>query len=850
MADLMLDLARLDPTVVLERLDTTLQGLSTGTATQRLKQYGLNDVAREPQVSIGARLWSNIANPLVVLLAGLALVSYITDDLRGTFVILAMIILGVVLRFFQEVRADASAQKLRAMVSNTTHVWRDGTLQPIRVHQLVPGDIITLGAGVMIPADVRILKSTDLSVDQSTLTGESMPVTKTAVTLQDASTTPFDVACLAFFGAHVRSGSATAVVLHTGARTFFGKLADTVVAAREQSSFDTGIDGFTWLMIRFIMVMVPIVFVVNWYTTKDWWGALLFASAVAVGLTPEMLPMIVSVNLSQGAQAMARRRVIVKRLNALQNFGAMDVLCTDKTGTLTEGRIQLADATDSRGAPSDPVLAYAFQNSSAQTGMANALDDAIVSAAQARMADWLHVPVTVVDELPFDFERRRMSVIIAGTAGNLLICKGAVDEVLACCTRIDTQDGREFLDDAHRTSVVRTIEERNRAGFRLLAVATRSDATHDHDYTVADEADLVLAGFLAFRDPPKASAAEALARLEALHVGVKILTGDSDVIAQFICHSVGLDGTRMLLGSQVALLDDAALHAVVDETTLFAKLTPDQKQRIIRALQANGHTVGFLGDGINDAPALKTADVGISVDSAADIAKESSDIILLDQDLGVLEQGVREGRRVFGNIIKYIRMAASSNFGNMFSMLGASALLPFVPMRPIQILLNNLLYDISQTAIPSDSVDPEWMEYPRKWEIGHIQKYILYIGPISTIFDMLTFVILIYGFGALAHPAFFQTAWFIESIFSQTLVIHVIRTNKIPFIHSMASRPLLLSSFVILAFAAWLTVSPFAPALGFVALPTSFWVTNFALLLAYIPLTQLLKVWFMRRYGI
>jgi Mg2+-importing ATPase len=494
-------------------------------------------------------------------------------------------------------------------------------------------------------------------------------------------------------------------------------------------------------------------------------------------------------------------------------------------------------------------LSYGYLNSALQSGLQNALDEAIIAGAGADTDAW-RADVRVVDEVPFDFERRRLTVVVDRGPERMLICKGAVEEMLTCCTHVVSAAGPVPLTPERQTAIEAVVAAQNRDGYRLMAVATKIlRQTEATDYAIADEADLVLRGFLTFLDPPKQTAAAALTALAALHVDVKILTGDSEAIAQYICTAVGLPGERMLLGSQIAQMDPEQLKAAVAGATLFAKLTPDQKERIIRALQQRGHTVGFLGDGINDAPALKAADVGISVDSAADIAKESSDIILLEQDLGVLEQGVREGRKVFGNIIKYIRMAASSNFGNMFSMLGASAMLTFVPMKPIQILLNNLLYDISQTAIPSDAVDPEWMAYPRKWEIGKLQQYILMIGPMSTLFDIITFVVLLYGFNAGDNPTFFQTAWFIESIFSQTLVIHVIRTDKLPFVQSMASWPLMLSSFAILAVAAWLTVSPFAEVLGFVALPWSFWLVNFALLVAYIPLTQVVKVWYLRRYG-
>ena len=591
------------------------------------------------------------------------------------------------------------------------------------------------------------------------------------------------------------------------------------------TSFDKGINQFTWLMIRFMAVMVPAVFLINGLTKHNWVEAFLFAVAVAVGLTPEMLPMIVTVNLSQGAVMMAAKKVIVKRLNAIQNFGAMDVLCTDKTGTITKGKIVLEKHLDVRGEPSEKVLHYGYLNSYHHTGLKNLLDEAILDHEELEDRLKANEKYRKIDEIPFDFVRRRMSVVIEDETGlNILICKGALDEVMSQCSRVEINGEVTSMSPEHDAKSREMAGVLNGEGFRVIALAYKEmpGAKDEPVYSVKDESDLILLGFLAFLDPPKETASEALKRLHALNVDVKILTGDNEIITAYICKQVGMPVENLLLGSQIEKMNDTELSEAVRSASVFARLVPAHKERVVHALQSNGHVVGFMGDGINDAPALKAADVGISVDSAVDIAKESSDIILLENSLLILEQGVLEGRRVFGNIIKYIKMAASSSFGNMLSVVGASAFLPFLPMLPIQVLTNNLLYDFSQTTIPTDDVDPEWLAKPRKWAIGDIQRFILFIGPISSIFDYLTFFIMLYIFNAWTNPALFHTGWFVESLFTQTLIIHVIRTNKIPFIESRASWPLIVSSLIIVAFGAWLTVSPLADTLGFVPLPSKY----------------------------
>jgi Mg2+-importing ATPase len=573
---------------------------------------------------------------------------------------------------------------------------------------------------------------------------------------------------------------------------------------------------------------------------------------VAVGLTPEMLPMIVTVNLSKGALAMARKKVIVKRLNAIQNFGAMDVLCTDKTGTLTQGKIVLEKHLDAEGEPSEKVLQYGYLNSFHHTGLKNLLDEAILEHKELREHLKADEKYHKIDEIPFDFVRRRMSVVVEDDTGlNTLICKGAVDEVLGLCTRVEVKGEVIEVLPEHDAKRRQLADDLNGQGFRVIALAYKQmpGGSDEPVYSVKDESDLILLGFLAFLDPPKDTAAEALKRLHSLNVDVKVLTGDNEIITAYICKQVGMPVEHLLLGSQIETMSETDLAEAASATSVFARLAPAHKERIIRALQSKGHVLGFMGDGINDAPALKAADVGISVDSAVDIAKESSDIILLENSLLVLEQGVLEGRRVFGNIIKYIKMAASSNFGNMFSVVGASAFLPFLPMLPIQVLTNNLLYDFSQTTIPTDQVDADWLIKPRKWEIGKILRFILFIGPISSIFDYLTFFLMLYVFNCWHNPALFHTGWFVESLFTQTLIIHVIRTNKIPFIQSWASWPLILTSIIIVAAGAWLTVSPLANTLGFVPLPPLFWLYLAIMLLGYALLTQVVKTWFIRRFG-
>ncbi len=848
----LLDSARADIPAVITQLNTTLNGLNPDEIELRLEQYGPNEIAKEKRQTMLMRLWDNIKNPLVILLSALAVISFLTGDVRATIMILAMVLLGIVLRFFQEQRADKAAEELQKMVSTTATVIRAGKRIEIPLSELVPGDVVALAAGDMVPADVRVLSTKDLFLNQSALTGESIPVEKIPAAVDEAVRNPLEMGNLCFLGSNVESGAGTAVVINTGSETYFGSLASSITGQRTITSFDKGIAGFTWLMIGFMAVMVPLVFLFNGLSKGNWLEAFLFALAVAVGLTPEMLPMIVTVNLSKGAISMSRKKVIVKRLNAIQNFGAMDVLCTDKTGTITEGRIVLEKHLDVRGNDSDRVLHYGYMNSYYQTGLKNLMDVAILEHQDLNEALQVDEEYCKIDELPFDFQRRRMSVIVENHQNqHILICKGAVEEIMRLSSHVEIEGEVLPVLPEHDEHRKRRVRELNSEGFRVIAVAYRifpGDNDEPH-YTLADESDLTLLGYLAFLDPPKESASDALGKLNEHAVAVKILTGDNDAVTNYICRQVGLPVEHILLGNEIEDMSEAQLAEAAEAVSVFAKLSPAHKERIIRALQSRGHVVGFMGDGINDAPALKAADVGISVNSAVDIAKESSDIILLENSLLVLEQGVMEGRRVFGNIIKYIKMAASSNFGNMFSVLGGSLFLPFVPMLPIQVLTNNLLYDFSQTAIPTDEVDEEWLKKPRKWALGDIRRFILFIGPISSIFDYMTYFIMLYVFNTWANPALFHTGWFVESLFTQTLIIHVIRTNKIPFIQSRASLAMLLTSLAIVAVGAWLPYSPLADALGLVALPPLYWLLLAGMLVCYVLLTQVVKTWFVRKFS-
>ncbi len=849
-------ISRLQPREACAEMGSTPEGLFDTEAAVRLKKFGPNLVAREHKPTIPEEIWNRARNPLNALLLTLAVVSYFLGDVRAAVVIASMVVLAVTTAFIQEHRSNEAAAQLRAMVHTTASVKRrpgemDDPFSEIPIDHLVPGDVVQLSAGDMIPADLRLLEAKDLFVNQAVLTGESMPAEKHAQPGVAECEDPFELPNICFMGANVVSGYGTAVILRTGQTTFFGQLAHEIAGQRVPTAFDQGINRFTWLMIRFILVMVPTVFLINGLTKHDWLEALLFAVAVAVGLTPEMLPMIVTVNLAKGAIAMSRKKVIVKRLNAIQNFGAMDVLCTDKTGTLTQDRIILKRHIDIEGNESEDVLQYAFLNSHFQSGLRNLLDKAVLTHAELDQALRIEGGYSKVDEIPFDFTRRRLSVVVARNDGkHLLICKGAVEEIFAVCSSYCLEGEVGRLDSTHFQEAKEQTIALNSDGFRVVAVAYKEVDPSKTTYSIHDEADLTLLGYIAFLDPPKESAREAIAALAQKGVQVKVLTGDNEVITRKICHEVQLEAGEILLGSRIAQMSDAELAEVADHTTVFAKLNPEQKERVVRALHVKGHVVGFLGDGINDSPALKAADVGISVDTAVDIAKESADIILLEKSLLVLQDGVTEGRKVFANITKYIKMGASSNFGNMFSVLGASIFLPFLPMAPIQVLTNNLLYDFSQTTIPMDNVDEEYLASPRKWDIGNIFKFMVFIGPMSSIFDYATYAMMLYVFDAWNNPPLFQTGWFVESLLTQTLIIHIIRTARIPFIESHASPPLITTTVIICTIGMILPFTWAGSALGFVPLPWQYWPLVAAMLVTYALLTHLVKVWFTRRWGL
>jgi len=883
------DSAWTDEAALLASLGTTPAGLDEEQIEARLDRDGTNEAAHEKPPHWALQLAHTFWNPFIIVLVVLAGVQLVTsDDLTGPIIIAVMVLISVVLSFTQEFRSSRAAEKLKAMVRNTATVTRrasDGHSERIEVPvvELVAGDIVHLSAGDMVPADLRLLGAKDLFISQAILTGESLPVEKTApehAQSRDARAEPLDLPSVCYMGTNVVSGSATAAVVATGPRTYLGSLARTLSGQRSETSFDRGVKSVSWLLIWTMAVMVPIVFLIQGFGKGSWLEAFLFAISVAVGLTPEMLPLIVTANLAKGALAMSKRKVVVKQLNAIQNFGAMDVLCTDKTGTLTLDRIVLERHLDLDGEESDDALEFGYLNSHFQTGLKNLMDKAVLAHRDLEhsIAKW-----KVVDEIPFDFQRRRMSVVLTsvdeelpqglpspgaarhhGALGqgwqlsqagegklDLLVCKGAVEEMLSICTFAREGDREIPLTDDRREGIRAMTHELNEDGLRVLIVAVKRQPAVGRAYGIADEAGLTAIGCLAFLDPPKDTAHTAIAALHGHGVAVKVITGDNEAVTRKICREVGLDVTHSVLGRDIEELDDVALDGLVARTTVFAKMSPLQKSRVVGSLQRHGHTVGFLGDGINDAAALRRADVGISVDTATDIAKESADIILLEKNLMVLEEGVLEGRITFGNIVKYIKMTASSNFGNVFSMLIASIFLPFLPMLPLQILVLNLLYDISQLSIPFDRMDEEYVRKPRKWDASDIRRFMVWIGPTSSIFDITTFALLWYWFGANApaHQAFFQSGWFVESLLTQTLVVHMIRTRRIPFLQSAASAPVLGLTTAIIAIGLAIPYTALGHHIGMVELPLDYFGWLAATVIAYCMLTQAVKMLYMRRFG-
>ncbi|CUS43323.1 MAG: magnesium-translocating P-type ATPase [Pseudomonadota bacterium] len=860
----------------------SLDGLIVMEVLARQAKDGPNEVAQETSPPALLQFLTAFRNPFIGVLVVLAIISAFTDiwlplrrgdaaDPAKVIIISVMVLASAFMRFIQEYRSGRAAEALKAMVRTTATVLRRGTdySAPERfevpMRDLVAGDIVCLSAGDMIPADVRLIESRDLFVSQAVLTGEAIPVEKydtlgavagkSAIGIASNQVDALDMHNICFMGTNVVSGTATVIVVATGPRTYFGSLARAIAGSRAQTAFDRGINSVSWLLIRFMLVMVPIVFVINGFTKGDWVEALLFGLAVAVGLTPEMLPMIVSSNLAKGAVAMAQRKVVVKRLNAIQNFGAMDVLCTDKTGTLTQDKIILEHHIDATGRRDDGVLRLAWLNSHHQSGVKNLMDQAVVRFASTLPGTLQAVSgYRKVDEIPFDFVRRRLSVVVEGETGeHLFVCKGAVEEMLAISTHVRVGEDIRALDAEQAAALTAMARDYNEDGFRVLVVATRALAGDEvrQQYAVTDERDLVVQGFLTFLDPPKETAGPAIAALAEHGVTVKVLTGDNEIVSRKICREVGLEPGEPILGRDIDKLGDDALQEIVEQRTIFAKLTPLQKSRVLKALQSNGHTVGFLGDGINDAPALRDADVGISVDSGADIAKESADIILLEKSLMVLEEGVLKGRETFGNIMKYLNMTASSNFGNVFSLLVASAFVPFLPMLSIQLLVQNLMYDISQLALPWDHMDKEFLSKPRKWDANNIRRFMVWIGPTSSIFDITTFALMWFLFAANtpAHQALFQSGWFIEGLLSQTLVVHMLRTQRIPFIQSTAALPVLMMSVLICGLGIYLPFSPFGTIIGLQPLPLSYFPWLAGTLLCYCVVAQTMKTVYVRRFG-
>jgi P-type Mg2+ transporter len=861
----LIDIAQKDVDGVLKLFDTSLEGLTEIEAKRRLAKSGLNEIAREKPSKWYIQLLKTVTNPLSLLLIVLAIVSLLTGSSTAALIITIMVIFGGLLRFSQEFQSNKAAEKLRAMVSITAAVSRQSTAKAtpqkeqqgitgteIAVKLLVPGDIVFLSAGNMIPADMRLIAAKDLFLGQSTLTGESLPTEKHVDLIDKQEKTPLELVNLCFMGTTVVSGSGTAVVAETGSHTYLASLAKTLGETRVRTSFDKAVNSVTTLLLRFMLVMAPLVFLINGIVKHNWVEAFTFALSVAVGLAPEMLPVIVTANLAKGAIAMSDKKVIVKNIDAIQDFGSMNILCTDKTGTLTQNKIVLQRHLDPYGKESLDVLKYAYLNSFFQTGLKNLLDVAVLDRKQEISSLDIDRDYHKFDEVPFDFVRRRMSVIIAETGkDHVLICKGAVEEVLKVCTQLKVDDKILPIDDSVHTRVADLQQKLNSDGLRVIAVAYKTIPLDRSHCSIADESDLILLGNIAFLDPPKDSAAQALTALKRNGVDVKILTGDNEIITRKICKDVGLPVRDVLLGSDIESLSDDKLAEVAATTTIFAKFSPTQKAKVIQVLRKAGNIVGYMGDGINDAAALREADVGISVDTAADVAKESADIILLEKNLLVLESGVTIGRQTFSNIVKYIRMGTSSNFGNMFSVLGASAILPFLPMQPVQILINNLLYDFSQTGIPFDNVDKEDLVKPPKWKIENIRRFMLFIGPISSIFDYATYALMWFIFGAttVENQALFQTGWFVESLMTQTLIVHVIRTAKVPFFQSRASLPMLLITATVMCIGMYLPFSPLASSLGFVPLPAVYFLWLAGILTCYCVLTQFVKTWFIRKYG-
>ncbi len=863
-ADFYRDVSGKKNELLFAQLRTTADGLISEEALFRSRTLGRNEINEAPN-TWESQLFKTFQNPFILLLSGLGIISYLTHDVRAAIVMASMVTVSVFLTFIQEYRSSQAAEKLKLLVSTKATVSRiSGFLEgggrgavkmtskrEIPVSELVPGDLIHLSAGDMIPADIRLITAKDLFVSQASLTGEALPIEKFAEG-GVSSRNVLELPNICFMGSNVISGSASALVIKTGMQTYVGSIATALSGEPEVTSFDEGIKKFTWMMLRFMAILVPLVFVSNGFTKGDWFESFLFAVAVAVGLTPEMLPMIVTVNLAKGALSMSKQKVIVKKLSAIQNFGAIDVLCTDKTGTLTEDNVVLEKYVDVMGNENPKVLEYAYLNSFHQTGLKNLLDRAILKRVESNGVTKTERQHLKIDEIPFDFSRRRMSVVVSKDSSHLLICKGALEEMFVASEQVELNGTRIPLTEEIKKQCLSVAQNLNDDGLRVVAVGYKETLSSSSSYSVKDEANLVLLGFVAFLDPPKETAIQAIQALRRHGVDIKILTGDNDRVTRKVCSIVGVPAEKIVLGHEMEMMSENEIEKAAEEVSVFAKLNPVQKEKLVRVLRSQGKVVGFMGDGINDAPALKAADVGISVDNAVDVAKESADIILLEKNLLVLEQGIIEGRRIFGNIIKYIKMGASSNFGNVFSVLGSSILLPFLPMLPVQLLTQNLLYDISQTAIPFDNIDPEYLEKPRRWEIGNITRFMFFMGPVSSLFDFATFAVMWFVFKANHDEvqSLFQSGWFVEGLLSQTLVVHLIRTEKIPFLQSRASASLVFMTVVIMALGLYVPFSPLGSSIGLTPLPMRYLPWLVGILVSYCICMYGAKRWFTKKYGI
>ncbi|STA98804.1 magnesium-translocating P-type ATPase [Clostridium baratii] len=847
------------------KMDTSEKGLDESRVDILRDQFGLNEISHEKKDSVGKKLFEAFINPFTIVLFVLGIISLFTDvilvpkdqrDYSSVVIICIMVTISGVLRFVQELRSSKAAEELKAMVHTTVDVERNGRKE-ISLQELVPGDIVYLAAGDMIPADVRIIRAKDLFVGQSALTGESEPVEKFGGELsyeEAKDNNPLELNNLAFMGTNVISGSALALVITTGDGTYFGEIGKSLTGKKVKTNFDIGVNKVSFLLIKFMAIMVPIVFFLNGFTKGSWLQAFLFALSVAVGITPEMLPMIVTTNLAKGAYAMAKRKTVVKKLDSIQNFGSMDILCTDKTGTLTQDKIILERHLDINGKTDDRVLRHGFLNSYYQTGLKNLMDLAIIDHAIKYGMKELESKYVKVDEIPFDFSRKRMSVVLKDKNSKIqLITKGAIEEMLDISSYVE-DDGKVLpLTKEIREKIIKTVNKLNSEGMRVIGIAQKTENQGREEFSVNDEKDMVLMGYMGFLDPPKETTTKAIKALKDYGVGVKVLTGDNEAVTACVCSQVGIKNKKILLGSEIENMDDSELQKKVEETDIFAKLSPNQKTRIVTSLRENGHTVGFLGDGINDAGAMRAADVGISVDTAVDIAKESADIILLEKDLMVLEGGVLEGRKTFGNIIKYIKMTTSSNFGNMLSVLVASAFLPFLPMLPIQILVLNLIYDISQIVIPWDNMDEDYLKVPRKWDASSIARFMVIFGPTSSIFDITTFLVMwfVYGCNSASNPhlvSLFNTGWFVESLWTQTLIIHMIRTKKIPFVQSRASSPVIAMTVIALIVGTIIPFTALGGALQMTELSGSYFGILIITVIAYMLLCQLVKKIYIGKY--